>query len=109
LAGDGSWVSRFASVKVRQNEDNGNRYTPKVVSFKTSTTGPATLNKLEAELVSDNQKEKNGTKIKYLQKHDPNTLVLAARNKWIQLHPEASDDSIEFEHTQSPIVNRLSY
>ena len=113
LNGEGNWVSRYASVKVRQNEDNANRKTPKVVSFtktdEATATGPAKLNNLAAELISDNQKEKNGTKIKYLQDHDPNTLILASRNKWIKLHPDAEDDSIEFEHTQSPLVTQLSY
>ena len=113
LAGDGSWVSRFASVKVRENSTNANRKIPKVVEFQTTgaATGnaPATLKNLQAELVSDNQRTNNGTKLVYNQKHDPNTLILATRDKWIKLHPDASDDSIEFEHTQSPLVTRLSY
>lgn len=113
LDGSGEWVSRYASVKVRTNEDNPNRKIPKVVSFtKTdvaTATGPARLNNLAAELVSDNQKEKNGTNIQYLQDHDPNTLILASRNRWIKLHPDAADDSVEFEHTLSPIVTNLSY
>lgn len=113
LAGDGSWVSRFASVKVRENSTNANRKIPKVVEFQTTGTAtgnaPATLKNLQAELVSDNQRTNNGTKLVYNQKHDPNTLILATRDKWIKLHPDASDDSIEFEHTQSPLVNRLSY
>jgi len=45
----------------------------------------------------------------YLPDHDPNTLILATRDKWIKLHPDTIDDSIEFEHTKSPIVNRLTY
>jgi hypothetical protein len=113
LAGDGSWVSRFASVKVRENSTNANRKIPKVVEFQTTgaATGnaPATLKNLQAELVSDNQRTNNGTRLVYNQKHDPNTLILATRDKWIKLHPDANDDSIEFEHTQSPLVTRLSY
>ena len=113
LAGNGNWVSRFASVKVRENEDNPNRKIPKVVSFtKTdvaTATGPAQLQKSAAELVSHNQREGNGTKVKYLQDHDPNTLILASRNKWVKLHPDAKDSSVEFEHTLSPIVTKLSY
>jgi hypothetical protein len=67
------------------------------------------LKNLQAELVSDNQRTNNGTKLVYNQKHDPNTLILATRDKWIKLHPDANDDSIEFEHTQSPIAISLNY
>ena len=113
LAGDGSWVSRFSTVKVRENSTNANRKIPKVVEFQktdaATATGPATLKNTQATLVSDNQKTKNGTKTRYEQAHEPNTLVLATRDKWIKLHPDAADDSIEFEHTQSPLVTRLSY
>jgi len=113
LAGDGSWVSRFASVKVRENSTNANRKIPKVVEFQTTgaATGdaPAVLKNLQAELVSDNQRTNDGTNLVYNQNHDPNTLILATRDKWIKLHPDANDDSIEFEHTQSPLVTRLSY
>lgn len=136
LAGDGQWVSRYASVKVRENSDNANRKIPKVVEFETTgeTTGsaPAKLKDvqqlpvlddngnpvleangspkmIDIELISDNQRDKDGTTLVYKQEHDPNTLIFATRDKWIKLHPDAADDSIEFEHTQSPIVHRLSY
>jgi hypothetical protein len=113
LAGDGTWVSRFASVKVRENSTNSNRKIPKVVAFETTgeTIGnaPAKLLNQMAELVSDNQRTQEGTTLVYKQEHDPNTLIFATRDKWIKLHPDAVDDSIEFEHTQSELVNRLSY
>lgn len=113
LSGEGRWVSRYASVKVRENSDNSNRKIPKVVEFQTTgeTTGnaPAQLKNVAAELVSDNQRDKSGTTLVYKQEHDPNTLILATRDKWIKLHPDAADDSIEFEHTQSPLVTKLSY
>ena len=113
LAGDGTWVSRYASVKVRENSDNSNRKIPKVVAFETTgeTTGdaPAKLLNQLAELVSDNQRTQDGTSLVYKQEHDPNTLIFATRDKWIKLHPDEVDDSIEFEHTQSDLVNRLSY
>lgn len=136
LAGDGSWVSRYASVKVRENSENANRKIPKVVEFETTgeTAGSApvklaniqqrqeinekgelvfnedgTPKMVDIELISDNQRSKDGTTLVYEQAHDPNTLIFATRDKWIRLHPDDRDDSIEFEHTQSPIVNRLSF
>ena len=113
LSGDGTWVSRYASVKVRENSENANRKIPKVVEFEdtdaTSASAPVKLKNLQAELVSDNQRYNEGTVLKNYKKHDPNTLILATRDKWIQLHPDANDDSIEFEHTQSPLVTQLSF
>lgn len=136
LAGDGRWVSRYASVKVRENSTNANRKIPKVVEFETTgeTAGSApvklantqqrqkinengepvfnedgTPKMIDIELISDNQRSKDGTTLIYEQDHDPNTLIFATRDKWIKLHPDDRDDSIEFEHTQSPLVTKLSY
>ena len=113
LSGEGAWVSRYASVKVRENSENANRKIPKVVEFEdtdaASASAPVKLKNLQAELVSDNQRYNEGTVLKNYKKHDPNTLVLATRDKWIKLHPDAADDSIEFEHTQSPLVTQLSF
>lgn len=173
LAGDGSWVSRYASIKVRENSENANRKIPKVVEFETTgeTAGSAPVNmrNLLTVLKSDNQKMscelakataehrkgsaddkyeqlkyyyenqqlseseyqmataehdkaiarynawmactegREDTDLVYVPDHDPNTLIFATRDKWIKLHPDDTDDSIEFEHTQSPIVNRLSF
>lgn len=113
LDGEGNWVSRYASVKVRENSENANRKIPKVVEFEdtdaTSASAPVKLKNLQAELVSDNQRYNEGTTLKNHKEHDPNTLILATRDKWIKLHPDAADDSIEFEHTQSPLVAQLSF
>lgn len=115
LAGDGQWVSRFSTIKVRDNSDNANRKIPKVVEFEdtdaASDAAPVRLKypQEKGTLVSDNQKYNEGTQLKNSKRHEANTLVLATRDKWIKLHPDDTDDSIEFEHTQSPLVTKLSY
>ena len=115
LAGDGNWVSRFSTVKVRQNSTNANRKLVKVVEFQdtdaASAAAPVELKNVQENgiLVSDNQRYNEGTSLRNYKKHDPNTLILATRDKWIKLHPDATDDSIEFEHTQSPLVTNLTH
>lgn len=115
LAGDGQWVSRFSTIQVRDNSDNANRKIPKVVEFEdtdaASDAAPVRLKHPQEKgtLVSDNQKYNDGTQLKNSKRHEANTLVLATRDKWIKLHPDDADDSIEFEHTQSPLVEQLSF
>ena len=60
LAGDGQWVSRFSTIKVRDNSDNANRKIPKVVEFEdtdaASDAAPVRLKypQEKGTLVSDN-------------------------------------------------------
>lgn len=113
LAGDGSWVSRFASVQVCDNSSNPNQKVPEVIKFtttgETAGSAPAELQNEAIELLADNQRIQDGTTLAYKQEHEPNSLVLATRDKWIKLHPNAKFASIEFEHVKSPIVDNLSW
>jgi hypothetical protein len=102
LDGNGDWVSRFARVTVLPQSSNANQNTPEV---NTITGGQE--NTASVILESDNDKEGRNNQAVRRNKHSANNLTFGTRNKWIELHPNAEKDSIEFKHANSPIVTRL--
>ena len=102
LDGNGDWVSRFARVTVLPQSSNANQNTPEV---NTITGGQE--NTASVILESDNDKEGQNNQAVRRNKHSANNLTFGTRNKWIELHPNAEKDSIEFKHANSPIVTRL--
>ena len=102
LSGAGEWVSRFAKVTVLSNSDNDNQKADEV-----NTISNGIESKAEVIIESDNDKSNNGVSLANYKKHSANNLTLGSRNKWIELYGNADKDSIEFKHSQSPIVSRL--
>ena len=104
LAGNGDWVSRFATISVLENSTNDNQNTSKVNNAKSGTEAGKNIVVIE----SDNNKDNTGARPSDEKKrHSPNNLTLGTRNKWIQLHADSDDDSIEFRHLESQIISRL--
>lgn len=102
LDGAGKWVSRFATVKILKNSDEDNQNNPEV-NIVTDGIEQNVVTIIE----SDNDKSHIGTSLVNDKKHTTNNLTLGSRNKWIELYGNADTDSIEFKHSQSPIVTRL--
>lgn len=102
LSGAGEWVSRFAKVTVLSNSNNDNQKADEV-----NTISNGIESKAEVIIESDNDKSNNGVSLVNYKKHSANNLTLGSRNKWIELYGNADKDSIEFKHSQSPIVSRL--
>ena len=102
LDGNGNWVSRFATVKVLENSSNNNQKNPEV-----NTIIDGSEQNVATVIESDNDKSHAGTSLVNYKKHTTNNLTLGSRNKWIELYGNADKDSIEFKHSQSPIVSRL--
>ena len=104
LNGNGDWVSRFATIKVLKNSTNDNQKTFKVNDATSGKEAGADI----VTIISDNNKDENGNSPTNPQElHSPNNLTFGTRNKWIQLHADDQDDSIEFRHLESPIIGRL--
>lgn len=104
LAGNGDWVSRFATISVLENSTNDNQNTSKVNNAESGTEAGDNIIVIE----SDNNKDENGNSpADPKERHSPNNLTFGTRNKWIQLHADKKDDSIEFRHLESPIISRL--
>ena len=102
LDGAGRWVSRFATVKVLGNSSNDNQKNPEVNAI----VGGVEQN-VATVIESDNDKSHYGTALVNDKKHTANNLTLGSRNKWIELYGNPDTDSIEFKHSQSPIITRL--
>ena len=102
LDGAGRWVSRFATIKVLENSTNNNQKNPEV-----NTIIDGSEQNVATVIESDNDKSHTGTSLVNYKKHTTNNLTLGSRNKWIELYGNAETDSIEFKHSQSPIVSRL--
>ena len=103
LDGEGHWVSRFAQVTILPQSTNANQDAPEVNDI--SEDGKENDGSIILE--SDNDKEAQGNEAVRRNKHSANNLTLGTRNKWIELHPNTEKDSIEFQHANSSIVDRL--
>jgi len=87
-----------------ENSTNDNQNTAKVNNAESGTEAGNNIVVIE----SDNNKDDTGARpADKKELHSPNNLTLGTRNKWIQLHADNKDDSIEFRHLESPIIGRL--
>ena len=102
LDGEGHWVSRFAQVTILPQSTNANQDAPEVNNISNGKEHSKSI-----ILESDNDKEGQGHRAVRRNKHSANNLTFGTRNKWIELHPNAEKDSVEFKHANSPIVTRL--
>lgn len=102
LDGEGHWVSRFAQVTILPQSTNANQDAPEVNDISNGKENSKSI-----ILESDNDKEGQGHRAVRRNKHSANNLTFGTRNKWIELHPNAEKDSVEFKHANSPIVTRL--